>query len=263
NEYDSWKMSSYWVSSRNGYDLKTYYLPAKSEFGENNRNFVVISHGYTYTHHGSIKYAFMMRNLGFNVVMYDERYHGESGGENCTLGYYEKYDLEDIITDTYHRFGSDLFLGTYGESMGAATVILEQAFDQRVQFVIADCPFANLPLLVQFIIKKRFHLPKYPFLPLASLFFYLATKAKMNQIMPIDAIQKITKPILLIHGLDDGFIPYYHSQMLYDQCPSPKRLFLAPNNSRHAESYRKNRDEYTKILTNFINDLVLINQKRS
>lgn len=260
-EYDSWEMNDYWIHSRNGYDLKTYYLPAKPERDEKSSRFVIIAHGYTYTHHGSIKYAYLMHNLGFNVIMYDERYHGESGGKNCTLGFYEKYDLEDVITDTFRRFGDGLFLGTYGESMGAATVILEQAFDPRVKFIIADCPFANLSMLVKTIIKKRFHLPKLPFLPLASLFFYLATKAKIKQIMPIDAIKTCKIPVMLFHGLDDGFIPYVHSQMLYDKCPSPKAIFLAPNNSRHAESFRKNREEYTKTLDDFMKNIVLQGQK--
>jgi hypothetical protein len=255
-EYDKWEKIPYILHSRFGYDLKCYYLPLKNG-EETNRKFVVIAHGYTYTHHGSIKYAWLMKQLGFNVILYDERYHGDSGGKTCTLGYYEQFDLEDIITDTFFRYGPHLFLGTYGESMGASTVLLEQAFDKRLKFVVADCAFADFSMLVESMIRRRFHLPKFPFLPLADIFFRLATKVSMQKIKPKTAVLKATQPVLFIHGKADGFIPCIHSQILYDACPSPKALFLAGNDAKHAESFRKNREEYTKVLFDFMNESVL------
>jgi fermentation-respiration switch protein FrsA (DUF1100 family) len=254
--YDAWEKIPYWIPSRFGYDLKVYFLPLRTGDVPNKR-FVVIAHGFTYTHHGSIKYADLMKKLGFNVILFDERYHGESGGKTCTLGYYEQFDLEDIITDTFRRFGSDLFLGTYGESMGATTALLEQAYDKRLKFVIADCPFADLPMLVKYILKHRHHIPVFPFLPVAKGFFRLATKARMDDISPQKAVVKATQPIMFCHGLDDAFIPCAHSRILYDLCPSPKQIYLAGNGARHAESFRKNREEYTRLVTEFMREKVL------
>jgi len=253
-EYDRWEKQTYIIRSRFGYDLKTYYLPADETLsvGTQKNKYVIIAHGYTYSHHGSIKYAWLMKKFGYNVILYDERYHGESGGKTCTLGYYEQYDLEDVISDTFHRYGPNLFLGTYGESMGATTVLLEQGFDHRSRFVIADCGFADLPLLLTNMVKSRYHLPRFPFIPLAEGFFRLATRASMKKIRPIAAVPKATQPILFIHGKEDRFVPCVHTQMLYDACLTPKQIFIAENNARHAESFRKNRSEYEWVLTDFM-----------
>lgn len=255
--YEQWEKIPFTIETRNGYALKAYYLPAEHDESIEPKRFVVIAHGYTYTHHGGIKYAHIMKQLGFNVILYDERYHGESGGKNCSLGYYEEQDLHDVITDTFLRFGSDIFLGTYGESMGATTAILEQAHDDRIRFVIADCGFANFRMLVKYLVKKRGHLPNWPFVGLANGFFKLATSISFDDVVPLNAVQKAKVPIFFIHGTADEFIPPIHTQLLYDACPSPKELYLAPNGARHAESYKQNREEYTQRVLDFMTQYVL------
>jgi len=254
--YDEWEKIPYLIESNHGYDLKTYYLPADKHIEGCKDCFVIIAHGYTYTHHGGIKYASIFKELGFNVILYDERYHGESGGKNCSLGFYEEQDLEVVITDTFTRFGPDIFLGTYGESMGAATVILEQAHDSRLQFVIADCPFSDLTELVAYLVKRKGHLPKWPYVGLANFFFKFATKTEFKAISPIEAIKKAKVPMLLLHGSNDEFIPPIHSQRLYDACPSEKQLYMSTNPAKHAESYLMNRSEYTEIVKNFVSKVI-------
>lgn len=253
--YDHWEKISYTIETRNGYELKAYYLPIEKHNNLDVNRFVIIAHGYTYTHHGGIKYASIMKELGYNVILYDERFHGESGGNNCSLGYYESQDLEDVITDTFVRFGSSLYLGTYGESMGGATVIMEQANDPRLKFVIADSSFSDLTDLVAYLIKRRVHLPKWPILGIANMFFKLATKKYFKDISPIDAIKKATVPVLLLHGSSDEFIPPIHSQKLYEACSSSKQLYISTNPAKHVESFMMNREEYKAIVTQFINSI--------
>ncbi len=255
--YDAWEKTSYLIRSPFGYDLMTHFLPCADPGVGINRRFVIIAHGYTYTHHGSIKYASIMKNLEFNVVMFDERFHGESGGKNCTLGYYEQHDLRAVIDDTINRFGPDLFLGTYGESMGAVTAILEQADDDRLRFVIADCAFADLAGQLRHLVKRTRFIPVWPSLPIAEMLFRARTKAQIAAVRPIDAVTKAKQPMLFIHGRADGFIPFDNSVRLHAACPGPKELYLAGNDARHAESFRKNRDEYIEVVNRFMKDHVL------
>ncbi len=51
----------------------------------NGQKFVIISHGYTYNRHGSMKYASILRRLGYNCVIYDDRRHGENEKTVTTL----------------------------------------------------------------------------------------------------------------------------------------------------------------------------------
>ena len=156
--YEKALTNKYVLKSEYGYDLQMYFLKNKVE----TNNYIIIAHGHTYTHHGSLKYAKLMMRKGFNIVLYDQRYHGNSGGQFTSLGYYEKDDLYMIVTDTYERYGKDIFLGTYGESMGSATVVLESGIDNRLKFVMSDCGFADFVQLNEEMLKNRFHLPVLP-----------------------------------------------------------------------------------------------------
>lgn len=54
--------------------------------------------------------------------IFDLRAHGKSGGEYCTYGYWEKYDIEIIVNKLRQQFPS-LPIGIMGSSLGGAVAI--------------------------------------------------------------------------------------------------------------------------------------------
>ncbi|MFP4478390.1 MAG: alpha/beta hydrolase [Candidatus Izemoplasmatales bacterium] len=241
------------IKSKYHYSIQVYEMIENEE----SKRFVVMAHGYTYSHHGTIKYAKMMIELGYNVILYDHRFHGESGGKNTTLGYHEQYDLETVINYVFEKYGNDVYLGTYGESMGSATCLLEQAYDQRVKFVISDAGFKNLKLLIKSRIKTK-RLPAWLFYGVVNFNVWLITKGNFSKVSPIYSIKDSKIPILFVHGKMDDFIPYQHTVDMYDSYLGKKMLYLAEKNAYHARSFYDNRDEYFKMLKDF-NDQYLNN----
>ncbi len=240
------------LDSRYGYKLRLYCFLQK----EKTDKFMVMAHGHTYTHHGCVKYARMMFNHGYNVVLYDERYHGNSGGRNTTLGYYEKYDLYDVITHVKKRFGEEIFIGTYGESMGAATCLFEQEFDPRVSFVVSDCAFANFEQLLKELFKRKYNVPLFPIFNFTRFFVYLIAKFRMRDVNPIDALYRKDLPILFVHGEEDNFINYHHTVDMYERYQGPKALFIGKNHAGHTGSYPKNQAEYERVVADFLEKYV-------
>ncbi|MFA5466287.1 MAG: alpha/beta hydrolase [Candidatus Izemoplasmatales bacterium] len=255
--YDSWAIAKYTVASRHGYDLAVYHVKAN----QISKRYVILAHGYGYTHHGVVKYAKMMLSLGFNIIMFDERFHGESGGRFCGMGYYEKDDIFDLVSDTFSRFGQDIILGTYGESMGGAAVILEQALDNRIRFVITDCTFSDLRKLMLYQVKKTIGLPPQPFVFFTNLFFKARTKAWLKDISPVRLVQKTNCPMLFVHGEEDAVIPPEHSRMLFEKCSGPKAVYIARNHARHTDSARYNEEEYINVLNKFFKNIVKLSEE--
>jgi pimeloyl-ACP methyl ester carboxylesterase len=64
------------------------------------------------------------------VIAYDSRRHGESGGDVCTYGYYEKEDLRRVI-DALER-GPVVLMGTSLGAGGANDRETSPAHSQRV-----------------------------------------------------------------------------------------------------------------------------------
>lgn len=245
--YQSHKTNELEIESAYKYPIHIYEMIQDRKI----KKFVVISHGYTYSHHGSIKYAKMMIDLGFNAILYDHRYHGLSGGKNTTLGFYERNDLKQVIDYAYETYGEDIYLGTYGESMGSSTCLLEQAIDSRVKFVISDAGFKSLKLLIKKEIKRK-KLPVWLFYGVANLFVWLISKANMNKVNPIEAIKETQIPMMFVHGKLDNFIPYQDAIDMYESYQGPKHLFLAETKAYHARSYYHNKETYFTELKSFV-----------
>jgi len=247
DEFQSWEKEVVTIPSPYGYNLYGYYFPVPDS-----KRGVILSHGITYTLFGSVKYMKIFRDLGFNILIYDLRNHGKSGGRNSTFGYYERHDLQALTSWMFQKLGGDAVIGTHGESMGAGITIMHAAIDPRLSFVIEDCSYSNLNDLFGYRVKKDYHLPSFPLIPLSSLMSKLLTGMRFEAVQPAEEIKKISAPVLLIHGADDDFIPTRQVYELYEnKINGPRKLYVAPN-AAHAESFWNNQEEYTRVVTDFL-----------
>ncbi len=237
------------LRSPHGYDLYGLFIPAPDS-----RKTVILCHGHTYTLYGSVKYIEIFRKRGYNVLLYEHRYHGRSGGPNVTFGYYEKDDLRACVDWVQERFGAGCEIGIHGESLGAAVALQHAAIDPRPTFYIADCPYASAREEFAYRLKVEYHLPAFPLLPLASWITGLRSGFTFDKAAPIAGIDQVTTPILFIHGLDDRYIPPESSLRLHERKPGLKALYLVPE-ARHARAYWTNRREYDRKVGLFLDSI--------
>jgi pimeloyl-ACP methyl ester carboxylesterase len=164
---------------------------------------------------------------GFDVVAYDSRAHGESAGEVCTYGFFEKQDLHRVL-DTVGP-GPIVLVGT---SLGAAVALQEAARDPRVTAVIAAETFSDLRTVAT---------ERAPFFFTSGVIeraFQLAEQQghfQVDAVSPVAAAAEIRNPVLLVHGAADSDTPPDHSRRVLAALAGPKRLILVPG-ARHNES---------------------------
>lgn len=166
---------------------------------------------------------------GFDVVAYDSRAHGESPGDACTYGFFEKADLHHVL-DTLDP-GPIVLLGT---SLGAAVALQEAAMDPRVTAVVAAEAFSDL---------RTVAIERAPFFFTRGLIERAFTLAQqeghfdVDAVSPVMAATAIKNPVLLIHGAADTDTPPDHSRRILAALAGPKRLILVAG-ARHNESLR-------------------------
>ncbi|WP_342461773.1 prolyl oligopeptidase family serine peptidase [Bacillus sp. FSL R5-0286] len=90
------------IPSTFGYDLHGYFVPLP-----HTTRTIVLCHGVTVSLINSVKYMKLFQKLGWNVLLYDHRRHGMSGGKTTSYGYYEK---EDLAHQLLYRLKTDFRL---------------------------------------------------------------------------------------------------------------------------------------------------------
>ncbi|MGD6815659.1 alpha/beta hydrolase [Metabacillus sp. 84] len=246
-DFDCLEKEEIVIPSSFGYSIKGLIAAPHKE-----KKFVIICHGVTMNRYNSVKYMNLFLKLGYNVLLYDHRRHGNSGGKTTSFGYYEKYDLHSAVHWLKEKYGHDATLGIHGESMGAAAMLLYAGIlEDGADFYIADCPFEDMEKLLLHRIQAEIRIPGWLFIPIGRLFLKLRDGYSMNEVSPIRVIDRIRKPILFIHGRDDQTIPFTSSQHLFKKKKGPKQLFIQEQTG-HAMSYTENPAQYEKTVAEFL-----------
>ncbi|WP_141604137.1 alpha/beta hydrolase [Terrilactibacillus laevilacticus] len=246
-EYQSMPKEPFSLRSPYGYLINGHFIPGKST-----QKIMIFCHGVTVNQFNSVKYANLFLKRGYSVIIYDHRRHGQSGGKTTSYGYYEKYDLETLVNWVKERFGNDIILGIHGESMGASTMLQYAGMiEDGADFYIADCPFSDFYQQLHHVLNKDYHLPKWPLLPMATLFIRIRDHYRIQDVSPMRYIKNVHHPVLFIHSKQDDYILNEMTVALYAAKPDNKQLFLAELGS-HACSYSDNKKEYEAAIDNFL-----------
>lgn len=188
---------------------------------------VIFFHGYRC---GSIRDgngAFLLsKERGYNILLADQRAHGQSEGMVMTFGIRERLDCLRWIAYANERFGGETPILLMGISMGAATVLMAsgEALPENVRCVVADCPFSSPKEIIQTVMKSH-KLPVRLLYPLVKLSAKIYGDFDLEETSVTEAVKKSRIPILFIHGEDDRFVPCCMGQACYDACASDKEFF--------------------------------------
>ena len=200
------------------------------------RGTVVYLHGSADNRASGVYIAERFLQRGFDALAYDSRAHGESEGNACTYGYYEKKDLSRAID----RLQAQPVV-VIGVSLGGAVALQAAAEDSRISAVVAVSSFSDLRTVVSerapFIASKA---------NIEAAFRLAEEQARFNvdQACPLLAAPRIRVPAFLIHGQADTETPPAHSQRIFAALNGDKRLLLVPG-AGHNDALRS--DVWTEI----------------
>ena len=252
NELASLEKEYVTINSPFGYALKGIFVknPVKTE------NTVILVHGICMDKEWSLmKYAKIFLDRGYNILVYDSRNHGESGGDHPSYGYYEKEDLKTFVAYVKSKNPNGI-IGIHSESLGAASAFMyveSYNINNGISFIISDCCYSDLREL--FIYKAaEYNVPSL-FRPILIDYLSIVCKVKsgffIGEVSPIKNIDKIDIPVLFIHGDRDTFTPPQMAKDMYDKKTGIKALYYAAG-AGHAESYQVNMAKYCTVIDDFL-----------
>lgn len=248
-----------WIRSEDSLKLHgTYFQGAGNVEEKKCKKAVICFHGYTsqgLADYGSISNYYLKR--GYNVLLVDQRSHGQSEGKYIGFGCKDRYDAYRWIEWVIGQEGENVQILLHGNSMGGATVLMASGLDlpHQVKGIIADCPFTSPKAVFTHVLHSMYHLPAFPMIQIADAVNKKQAGYGLDECNSAREVRKAKVPVLLIHGDADTFVPCSMSEEIYKNCKSPKQKLII-HGAGHCESYYKDREAYEGAMDSFIGGII-------
>ena len=237
------------IQSEDGLKLHATFFPCQGS-----KNVVICFHGYT--SEGLNDYttlAVFYLNNGYNLLIVDERAHGQSEGKYIGFGCLDRYDAKLWIYSMIEKLGEDCKILLHGDSMGGATVLMTTGLElpSQAKAAVSDCAFTSPREIFAYVLKNTYHLPPTLILNIANQMVKKKAGYELDECNARREVAKSSIPILFFHGGADNFVPCYMGHEIYNACRSEKKLVIVEG-AGHVESCYRDTNLYEGAIEEFI-----------
>jgi pimeloyl-ACP methyl ester carboxylesterase len=241
------KPEPFTVRTKDGLQLKALYFPADTA----SLTTLILVHGIGGCKEHFLPTAERLTKQGLNIVLFDQRAHGESEGVYCTFGYNERYDIATIL-DTLLRRKPGLRCGILGNSLGGAVALQALAIEPRLQFGIIESTFHDLQAVVteygeDVLGIHSSWLARQTLQRSAAIAYFPAL-----EIRPYEAARKIRQPVFMSHGDQDDKIPIAFGKQNFDNLASKHKIWYPVRGANHFRLWDTGGPAYFEAMMGFI-----------
>lgn len=223
---------------------------------------MIILHGWTENKYAVMNLVDMYLKLNYNVLVYDQRGHGDSTKINTTMGFLEKNDLDFIIDYLIANYDVDE-INFHGRSMGAITILnyltiyQSKAKNKLFNRAILNGCTGDMKRQMYAFYKDYFQLPVCFFRH--GLNHYLKNECGYtpNKIHPIARIKRTYRwPFLLIHSQNDEMVnPAASIDILNEKIKCEKEVkteVYMPDKGEHVMEYVYDQETFIEKIKTFL-----------
>jgi fermentation-respiration switch protein FrsA (DUF1100 family) len=175
-----------------------------------------------------------LRQLGLNLLAFDYRGYGESGGSPGEQGLYRDGDAAYRYLREVRGVPAERIV-LFGHSLGSA-VAIELASRHPAAGLIVEGALTSVPDRAQEL---------YPYFPVRWI--------ARSRFRSIDRLPGIAAPKLFLHATGDEVIPIAHGRRLFDVA-SPPKTFVALGGG-HADAFDVDSSRYFGSIATFLTTL--------
>ena len=234
------------------------------------RGLIVFAPEFKSTRQSCARYCRPLIEAGYDVFSFDFRGHGQSASEE---GYTPRQWASDremgdmrsaiaFVEDWLERQGRPVRIGLFGISRGASAGILAAAQATSIKAIITDGAFSSdctlehlMKRWAKIFAKVRIVYENHPpeFWRFLRWCLFITCRIKFKCVFPSvrkALLRMVPRPILLIHGERDSYIPVDQSKLLYALSAQPKYLWVVPG-AKHNRSVAVGPEEYADRTVQF------------
>ena len=195
--------------------------------------------------------ARLLRQHGYSTLLFDFQAHGESKGENVTVGYLERHDVLAAI-EFVRSSDEDQKIAIVGRSLGGAAALLAQA---DVDVMVLESVFPTASEAVHNRVEMRLGFLHHVVTPLLLCQLNPRLGISPSDICPIDQLEKIPCPILVAAGDSDQHTTMQETRRIFDSATEPKQLVVFEG-AGHVDLLAYDAEKYENQIVAYVNEIV-------
>ena len=231
------------LSSSSGAQLAAWLVTPDAPVGA-----VVVLHGVRANRADMVSRVELLSRAGYIVLAPDLQGHGESTGAQITFGYLESRDAESCLGYLRNRFPA-LPIGGVGVSLGGAAFALAGSRSQA-QALVLEAVYPTTEEAAENRLEMRIGPAAHFLTPLLLLQLRPRLGIGAEDLRPIQSIQALRCPVLVMSGTADRHTTQAQTEALYAAANAPKELWLVPG-AAHVDLLRYDRAGYSAHVLGF------------
>ena len=235
-----------------------YEIPAIFIKNPKGSDLAVMVHGMGGTKYSMYQQGEVLYDLGYSLLIYDQRNSGDNRCEYSTFGVLESYDCLDALDYAQKILNENNNILLYGQSYGGATALIAASSDDsNIDYLVLDCPISDSNELVDEVFKnveRKEGLPAWIMRFTGNIFLKLKLGFSLDD---IDAGKwakdsNIQSPTLIINSDSDTVTPYHMGEEIYKAIGNNKKELYTAKGYDHLKFSETNPEEFEKVLKDFL-----------
>lgn len=218
----------------------------------NGNGVVVLVHGIRSCRLSMLQRARMLQRAGYSTLLFDMQAHGESDGDQITLGHLERHDVAAAVKFARAQHPAEP-LALIGVSLGGASALL--ASPLQIDALVLESVYSNIESAIHNRVAAK--LGSAATIPAALLQIQLQPRLDVSadQLRPIDHIADCDCPVFVMSGKCDLHTTPAETRAMFETARSPKELWLVPD-AGHTDLCEHDFEQYRSRVVGFL-DLYL------
>ena len=238
--------------SEDEYDIPVYHYLSEESVNE---KVIILVHWHESNHKAMYPLTEEFLKRGYDVVLYDQRSHGENTAKTVSFGLWESNDLKQVVQYVIEKYDYKK-ISILGQSMGASTVAYYSGTEhakKNVDCVIIDSAYTAMNEEVSWEITKMNHsllgkmLAQY-----GSIFSKMINGFGFEDVNIVKKIESNQIPTMIIHSKADMKCPFYMGQNLYESIGHWEKKFEIYDESEHLFAYWDETERYMDSIVSFM-----------
>jgi len=234
------------IPSKSGATLAAWHLPLPDSHAT-----VIFLHAIRGDRRSMLSRARLFRDRGYSTLLVDLQAHGESRGEQITVGYLERHDVlaavNYIRTESPHHQ-----IAIIGRSLGGAATLLAKP---NVDALVLESVYPTVSEAVHNRIAMRLGPLHHVVAPMLLVQLKPRLGCSYSQLRPIDQINKVHCPVLIASGESDQHTTLEETRRIYNAASKPKKLVIF-DGAAHVDLLAYDSQKYESEVMGFIDEVL-------